>query len=181
MRARFLPTRFFVNVTLDDGEHTETEVTKYINAITSGDKKVSVTNLYNMIMGGGEELFLPNSIETVGVSNFMLAFQLMQMTTYQGVLSEEEQEAAKDAPKLMSIKLKLMGENSSPYTYVYDFYRASDRKIMVSTYRVNKSGEVIGSVVSDFYLSTFSFKKLVNGYLSVLNAEEVDGEKPYVD
>lgn len=177
-----VPTdRFFVNVTLDDGEYTETEVTKLIEGITDGEKKVSVTNLYNKIMGGGEELYLPNSIETVGVSNFMLAFQLMQMSTYQGVLSEEEQEAARNTPKLMSIKLKLKGESASPFTYVYDFYRASDRKIMVSTYRINKSGTVIGTEVSDFYLSTFSFKKLVNGYLSVFNAKEVDCEIPYTD
>lgn len=170
--------KFYVYITQDDGTTAETELSRYLASI--GATRTSVTDLYDEIMGGGEDLFLPNSIETVGVSNFMLAFQLMQMTTYQGVLTEDEQAAAFATEKLMSIKIKLNADNASPHTYVYDFYRASDRKVMVSVYKMDYEGVVATAKMSDFYLSTFAFKKMVNGYISVFNAKDVDSEIPYV-
>ena len=171
--------KFYVYVTQDEGTTIETKLSEFLAA--NGSERTSVTDLYNTYMGNGEQLFLPNSIETVGVSNWMLAYQILQRTTYQGTLTEEEQAKAYEGEALMSIKMKLVDKkNASPFTYVYDFYRVSDRKVMVSTYKLDLSGNVTSAKMSDFYISTFSFKKMVNAFISVFNAEEVDGEIPYV-
>lgn len=173
--------KYYVYITEGEGS-METELSKYIDEYVTGeDKRVSITDLYNKVMGGGEELYLPNSIETVGVSNFALAFQVSQLTFYDGVLTEAEQQAAFERDKLMSMKFKIKGRNASPYYYVYDFYRAGDRKIMVSMYQMSDDGVTKTQAVSDFYISTYSFKKLVSAYICLFNAEEVDGNIPYPD
>lgn len=170
--------KFYVYITQDEGTAIETKLSELLEK--NGTSRTSVTDLYNIYMGNGEQLFLPGSIETVGVSNWMLAYQILQRTTYQGTLTEEEQAKAYEGEAIMSIKMKLVDkQNASPFTYVYDFYRVSDRKIMVSTYKLDLDGEVATAKMSDFYLSTFSFKKMVNAFISVFNAEEVDGEIPY--
>ncbi len=169
--------KYFIYITEGEGSMTTTALSKYLK--DKGKNKASVTDLYNTVMGGGKELFLPNSIETVGASNFALAFQVAQLTYYQGTLTEEEQAKAFEGDKLMSFKFKLKGRNASAFYYVYDFYRCDDRKVMVSMYQANEDGEAVSTAVSDFYLSTFSFKKLVGAYLSLLNAKDVDGDVAY--
>ena len=171
--------KFYVYITQDEGTTIETKLSEFLEK--NGTTRTSVTDIYNTYMGNGESLFLPNSIETVGVSNWMLAYQILQRTTYQGTLTEEEQAKAYEGEAIMSIKIKLVNEAKNPFTYVYDFYRVSDRKVMVSTYKLGFNGEVATAKMSDFYLSTFSFKKMVNAFISVFNAEEVDGEIPYTD
>jgi hypothetical protein len=172
--------KFYVYITEDEGTTIDTKLSEFLEA--NGIERTSVTDLYNIYMGNGEQLFLPNSIETVGVSNWMLAYQILQRTNYQGTLTAEEQAKGYESEAIMSIKLKLVDKkNASPFTYVYDFYRVSDRKIMVSSYKLDLDGEVATAKMSDFYISTFSFKKMVNAFISVFNAEEVDGEIPYTD
>lgn len=166
---------FNIDVTQSGDYMTDTELNKF--AERYGNNKVALGALY-----GSERL--PNSAEWVGVSNFMLAFQILQMTGYEGTLTEEEQARASDANKLMSITLSLNARNAQPHDYVYEFYRIADRKIMVKTYLMDDDGSVVGGedgCVSSFYISTASFKKMVNAYLTVFNAGTVDGEIPYVD
>lgn len=185
---------YTVFVTQSGDVMQDTELYKYAKRV--GSNRVALHTLYNEVMGGGEKLTLPNSAEWVGVSNLMLAFQVMQLTSYEGVLSPEEQAKASDANKLMRIRLSLFeagedrhnpqkdkekeeqGKNSY---YVYEFYRVSDRRVMVKTYQINSLGEQQGDAVSHFYISTFSFKKMVSAYLSVFNAKSVDGNVPYPD
>lgn len=171
---------FTVFVTESGDVMTDTELHKF--ALEAGSDRVALHKLYNKVMGGGEDLLLPNSIEWVGVSNFMLAFQVMQMTPYEGSVTDAERAKASEDNKLMRITIGLDARNASENCYVYEFYRVADRKVMVKTYKVNDAGDRIdGTEVSDMYISTFAFKKLVNAYLSVFNAKEVDGEVPYTD
>ena len=165
-----------------DGSMQNTELAKYIAANGTNDKgQIGVHTLYNAVMGGGKDLTLPDSIEWVGVSNFFLAYQVLSMTSYEGTLTEAEQALATDENKVMSIRLQLSADNASELPYVYDFHRISDRKVMVRFYQVDSTGNPEGEPVSDFYISTFAFKKLASAYLSVLNAEQVDVEVPYPD
>lgn len=171
---------FTVYVTESGDVMTDTELHKFATKI--GSDRVALHKLYNEVMGGGEDLLLPNSIEWVGVSNFMLAFQIMQLTPYEGALSDAEKANASEDNKLMRITIGLDARNASEYNYVYEFYRVTDRKVMVKTYKVTEDGDkVSGTEAGDMYISTFAFKKLVNAYLSVFDAKEVDGEIPYTD
>jgi hypothetical protein len=68
----------------------------------------------------------------------------------------------------------------SVFDYVYEFYRISDRQVMVKLYRQNRNSPAdIRESVSDFYVSTFAFKKIVNAYLGILNKELIENETPY--
>lgn len=178
--------QFQINVTEGEGSMKTTELSKYLermNATASwtGGNTASMFAFYNDVMGGGEKLFLPNSVETVGASNYALAFQVIQSTQYQGTLTEEEQAAAFANGKLMSFRFKLDADNASGHYYKYDFYRLDDRRVMVSMYQTDEDGDPTSSAVSDFYLSTFSFKKIVANYLLLLDAKNIDGEIPYPD
>lgn len=174
--------KFWVDVTQHEGAMQNTELAKLLNKLGISDGKISVSELYNEVMGGGKDLYLPhNSIETVGVSNFMLSVRVLENMMYTGTLTEEEQAAALTTEKLMSIKIKVKGENASPYYYVYEFYRATDRKIMVRLYQVDGEGLIKTAPVSDYYLSTAAFKRVVYGYISLFNAKDIDFEIPYPD
>jgi hypothetical protein len=50
---------------------------------------------------------------------------------------------------------------------------------MVTLYRADADGNQIGEAVSDFYLSTAAFKKVVGGFFDVLNVKDVDTEVGY--
>ncbi len=172
--------KFWVDVLQHEGAMPTTELAKLLDRL--GTNEISVSELYNEVMGGGKELYLPNnSIETVGVSNFILTVRVLENMMYTGTLTEEEQAAALATEKLMSIKVKTTGKNASPYYYVYEFYRATDRKIMVRLYQVDGSGAVKTAPVSDFYLSAQAFKRIVYAHLTLLNAEDIDFEIPYPD
>ena len=73
----------------------------------------------------------------------------------------------------MSMHLDIEGKS---YGYTYDFYRIDDRRIMVSFYRSDDAGNKVDQLgeVSDYYISTFAFKQLVNHYIYLLNGKEVD-------
>ena len=68
-------------------------------------------------------------------------------------------------------------EGYSSYSYAYEFYRISDRRVMVKIYKENRNDPTDRiQEVSDFYVSTYSFKRIVNSYLALLNAEELDND-----
>ena len=98
-------------------------------------------------------------------------------TSYTGILGEEERgEAPSSEDSIMRMTLELDEDtpNVKPYTYVYEFFRIDDRRVRVSIHRETVGGEVIGGAVSDFYLSTYAFKKIASGFYSILNAEVID-------
>jgi hypothetical protein len=162
----------------------QTKLSEYLamhaDVLTEGGVKLSTLYNYyiNQAQGTSGTHFVPGTVDSVGDSNFKELFELLQLTCYEGVVPEDEQAAAMAAPKLMSLHVKL---SSSGFHYTYDFHRYSDRKVMVRIYRTNDSGVEMSAPVSDFYVSTFAFKKLVKAVVDVLNAETVDGEIPYAD
>lgn len=170
--------KYFVNVTEGEGAmHTVVSdlASKY------GSSTVSATKIYDTVLGGNNLLIDGSYTETVGVANAMSVYEVMMTTVYTGTLTKAEQEAAFKTEKLMSFSIKLEGDNASGFTYVYDFYRVSDRKVMVALYQVDSDGIAATSVVSDYYISSVAFKKIVGAYLDFFNGVTVDGEKPYHD
>lgn len=130
-----------------------------------------------------------------GVAMFKEWILLMYFTQYTGTLTEEEQAAVLDpngdgdtsdaeAP-LMSFKVKLNNTNENSRTkrfYCYEFYRCDDRRVMVRIYETDLDGNVYGDAyASDFYISILAFRKIVSGFVGILNGEDVDKEDAYPD
>ena len=163
-----------VNVT-PSGECTPN---KFIEYTTAKQKSAeTLTNLYKDLVGGGKDVYI--STDTYGTAYFKEVIEMLYNTRYTGVLTEEEQAAAlSGAPMVMRFSVKL---DSSAYKYVYEFYRVSDRRVMVSIYQADSEGNKMGTPVSDFYLSTYAFKKIVSGFWGLLNAEEIDTDAGYVE
>ena len=157
------------------GECMETEFSKYLEQL--GTDSTSVTALYHQVMNGGEIMPLIR-YDTVGVSNFKNMYELLVRIRYEGTLTEEEQAAALLGEPIMRMRLKI---SSSAFYYNYDFYRISDRKVMVSVSRTDAEGNALSGAkpLSEFYISTLSFKKLVNAYVAILNGETVNSEMGY--
>lgn len=118
--------------------------------------------------------------DELATSNFKDVLQLMYSTYYAGSLTEAEQASAlESAPMLMKMTLTLEGEYASR-PYVYEFYRVDDRRVMVSIYNVNLSGdEVSGTRVSDFYISTFAFKKIARSWFTLLDGGAINVDEGY--
>ena len=160
-----------INVT-PIGDCTENALTKYL--ASKGLDSISMTAFYNALRGNGEDLM--GNRDSLGSSQFKNLMYLVYGIYYTDSLTEEEKSAALRGEPLMTLNLLL---DSSSYYYTYDFYYASDRKIMVSLYRSDAKGNKIGDAADDFYISTFAFKKLVRGFVGVMNAEDIDAEVGY--
>ena len=132
----------------------------------------------------GNVLFAKNAYDTAGVGNFRELMAILYAIPYEGYLSAEEQaEAMQSAPLLMRISIKLntkLAENTSENYHVYEFYRCDDRRIMVRLYEADANGKMtLDGDVTDFYVTSLAFKKIVASYFNVLNAEKVDSEVAY--
>jgi hypothetical protein len=115
-------------------------------------------------------------LESLGTANFKEFIEMLFYVHYEGFLTSDEQSAgAVDGVKLMKLNVSLY-EGYSAYSYAYEFYRISDRRIMVKIYRENMSDGTKIQEVSDFYISTFSFKRIVNAYFGLLNKQTVDND-----
>ncbi len=149
----------------------KTEADKY------GNEWYSLTTLYNKVHGDGEHVFYPGSRDSLGVASFNSVYEILQLTRYENLASEEDK-VYDDAYRVLRMNIKVAG--SDEY-YTYDFYRIDDRRVLVSLYRTDENGNKIASLgeVSDFYISTFAFKKLVGGFVDILNGKEIDGSVAY--
>ena len=132
-----------------------------------------LSTLYNQTMGDGDATYYPGSKDTLGAAYFNSVYETLQMTTYLDCLTEEEQAAGKDKEPILRMQLRVEGKK---YYYVYEFRRIDDRRVMVTLYRTNEDGQMSENLgeVSDFYISTFAFKRIVNQYVALLNGQEVD-------
>ena len=140
--------------------------------------------LYDDTMGGGQTSYYPNSKDTYGAGYFNTVYETLQLTSYldnfdvsQEQLDEwkygNESEGIAAKPRVMRMHLKIEGADEY---YTYDFYRIDDRRIMVSLYRSDANGNKIAEYgeVSDFYITTYAFKKLVNNYIYLLDGKPID-------
>ena len=113
--------------------------------------------------------------DTPDVNAFKEVLQILYMTNYVGRLTESEQELASEFEPLMTISLKLKGNTDS---YVYEFRRFDDRRVMVTLKCCDVSGNVRYES-SDFYISTAVTREVVSGYVYMLNGLDVDDENLY--
>ena len=149
------------------------------NAFDTAFKQMFGTNwgdlstLYNNTMGDGNVTYYPGSKDTLGAAYFNSVYETLQLTTYLDCLTEEEQAAGKEKDPILRIQFRVEGKK---YFYTYEFRRIDDRRVMVTLYRVDEDGKVSESLgeVSDFYISTFAFKRIVNQYTALLNGQEID-------
>ena len=164
------------------GECTPNKFTEYIGG--KGVSSDTLTNLYKDLVGGGKDIYI--STDTYGTSYFKEVLEMLYNTQYTGVLTEEEQAAATGAPLVLRFSVSLdygstLDDTSDDKIYTYEFYRISDRKVMVSLYQSDAEGNKKSTPVSDFYISTYAFKKIVSGFWGILNAVEIDTDAGYVE
>ena len=97
--------------------------------------------LYGQTLGGGNSGALyPGTQTTLGAAYFNSAYSILQLTSYLDNLTEAEQALGFTRTKVMSLRLKVAGQD---YYYTYDFYRIDDRRVMVALYRSNAEGQVV--------------------------------------
>ncbi len=146
--------------------------TKYF--VTDGDRHL---NSAGFLLYGSN----PNG-DTAGVGYFRELVGGIYSTSYGGYLTMAEQQEALNSPLLMRMSVKLdqeTAENTTTDLHVYEFYRLDDRRIMVCQYQADAKGNVTTEKVTDFYISTLAFKRIVGNAFAVLNAEVVDQDVAY--
>ena len=148
-----------------------TKLTELMNA--SGLTKYSLTSLYNQTMGNGKMTYYEGSYDTLGTVYFNTVYEIVQLTRYQGILTDEERAAALKIEPILTINLKVRGNDNY---YTYKFHRLDDRRIMVSLYYSDVNGDMR---VSDFYITAFAFKKIVGNYIKLLNGQDIDSVVGY--
>ena len=137
-------------------------------------ESLDIDDVYTIANGG-----VPTGIgyDTAGASNFKSILRILYGTDYTGVLSDEEAEdAIQNCRKILSMTITLT--NNSSRKYVYEFYRVSERKVMVHIYTIG-GGSNSKYDVSGFYISTFAAKKIIDSFTDLLNGVTVNPEGNY--
>jgi hypothetical protein len=115
--------------------------------------------------------------DTYGTANFKSVLDAIFNTYYTGRLTAEQQQAGKECEVLM--RFSFLVKNSDPTDrYVYEFRRLDDRRVMVTLCKETPYGERRNEV-SDFYISTFAFKKIARSFSEYINGQEVNGDIGY--
>ena len=121
----------------------------------------------------------PNSgYDNAGTGNFKYLLRMMYSLHYDGLVDEADKLAAEErlengeSEYLLTLKFKTVKSDTK---YCYGFTRIDDRRVMVSIWYEYSDG-VVSNRTSDFYLSTFAFKKIIFAFDDLLNARPVDPE-----
>ncbi len=154
-----------VNVS-SNGQSSGNKLVEYLTA--SGADYINMADVYNKVAEEktGVEQWLSIGNDTMGASYFKELLFVLYNIHYTGSLTAEEQAEGKKTEKIMSISFTVDG--SAKDTYTYDFYRIDDRRVMVSLYNPGYENEV-----SDFYISTFAFKKIISNFDRLMNGEQI--------
>ena len=162
-----------VHVSQNGTHATESVLTRALRE--SGLSSMRLCTVYQKAMGTTD---VPMAIyDSVGTSNFKSLLSVIFNTYYTGILTPEEQQAGlTEGKKVMKFSFTVPG--STIYPYVYEFYRIDDRRVMVSIYNEDTQGNALNRV-SDFYVSTFAFKKIAYSFQALLNGETVNAEEGY--
>ena len=155
---------------------------KQIGMTPNGETAISLIRLYNEL---GPDKY--KDAENNGVSHigndytgthfFKELLGIMYSTLYAETYDEGAQEKILEGECLARLSFKLKGVTDK---YVYEFYRASDRRVLVRICRETPEG-VTKNSVSDFSITTAVFKKIMGGFNALVNAGEVDTDMPYFD
>lgn len=162
------------------GECTPNKLTQYIDERTTTGM-VSLTELYNRLTGDGN-YNVYSGYDPLGTSNFKKLLENIYLTGYSGVISPEEQDDILKTGKMvfrMSYKL-----DSETQRYVYEFYRYSESRVMVRLYLADYNAATneysnVRNSVSDFHISNFALRKIVNNFKALMNLEMIDKELGY--
>ncbi len=171
-----------VKVTVSDDAFSTT-VKEYIDYY--GVSSFDMDTLYGYTLCGGTPTLYPGSTDLMGVAYFNTVYEILQLTRFEGTLTEEEKAEVREELRVFSMEIEISktkpGEQN--YGYRYDFYRIDDRRVAVAISRVDENGNKVASQsdICDFYVSTFAFKKLVANYVALLNGEEIDAAVAYPD
>ncbi len=163
--------------TTPKGNSTPNKLIEYMAAKGYSDG-LSLTELYEVLYPNDPELkeVYPDSL---GTSYFKQAVRMIYLMTYVDVMPEEQRASAMNSENMvmrMTLKIK-----SSAYRYVYEFYRADDRRVVVSIYQIDADGNRATEAVSAFYVSTFTYKKIVENFVGILNGEKITPDIGYSD
>jgi len=146
----------------------------------------SLTNLYLHMSGASEEEHKSAAPDSLGSASFRDAMRMMYFISYVDILPDEIRDEAPSADDLvMKMKLDIVEKDGTAISevkdYVYEFYRIDDRRVRVSIHQVDADGNRLTESVNDFYISTFAFKKIVNAFTGILNAEVINITDGYKD
>ena len=137
-------------------------------------KPIGLNALYDYALGVTDAVY---GKDYAGDGYFKDYLENLFFISYGGTLSEEEQAAFGTEENLVFRMTVDMNVKSN--LYVYEFYRGSDRRVMVRLYRTTASGEPIGGAVEEFYISTLGFRKLVSGVQELISGRPVSGDNEY--
>ncbi len=168
-----------LTVSVEPSDKTQpNKLNEYMNE-KGYEKNLSLTELYEAIYGKDDPEYKETYPESVGTAYFEEAVKMLYGITYVDILPDSERGAALDTAKmLMKMTFEIKG---SAYEYVYEFYRIDDRRIVVSIYKADFDGVPVTTAVSDFYISSFAFKKIVSNLNGLLNGEKINPDAPYAD
>ncbi len=163
---------------------------EYVETIPKGhpDREIYLTGGYPSLEGfynylAGEQV--REGSDSRGTGMFREIILMLNLTTYMGTLTEEEQAAALENEPILRINIKLDDTYDSnadtAKTYYYDFYRCDDRRIMVRLYEKKAGALVGGKYAQDFYITSLAFEKIVSNFIGLLNGEILDANNPYPD
>ena len=170
------------------GECTHNKFTEFIsnpqNAKYLVDGGVSLKVLFEHMSNATPEEHGAVLPESLGSASFRTLMKMIYFTDYMDILPDAIRESEPDPSTLvmkMTLEIDDSIPNASPYIYVYRYYRIDDRRVRVSIHQENSSGTPVSAVVSDFYITTFAFKKIARNFAALLNAEVPDTEIGYPD
>ncbi|MBQ8688893.1 MAG: hypothetical protein IJ515_00845 [Clostridia bacterium] len=173
----------YITVNVHPGENcTPNKLTEYI---ADNDRNyMSLTELYNHLYTDKDvqnEYFT----DSLGTTYFKEFIRAMFYVDFEGAMSPEEQkDAFENYPMLMKFSIKIDtdkdGDSEDEGYYNYEFYRCSDRRVLVRLYRTTDDGAPVGGgEVSDFYISSYGFRRIVTTFVALLNGELFDLEAGY--
>lgn len=159
-------------------QHAITELQRQL--AQTGKDKIALDVLYGgKATPGGEDL--------LGTDGFKEFIGTLFWTIYQDELTDTDKTQVTRDNLVMRFSVDLGPTYKYTYKYVYEFYRVDDRRVAVKLYKQNPGGDIVKDengqeiVTTDFYVSTFAFKKLVSKYYELMNAQAVDKESAFTD
>lgn len=173
--------RIKVNVT-PSGECTPNMLTQLIKE--NNGKNCTLDFLYEQTVKDEDKLnaYFPDTLGTTYFKEFILS---MFYVDFEDSVDKAEQDfAVEECKMLMRFSIKIDtdkdGDDTDENYYTYEFYRTADRRVVVRLYEEDANGNMLqSSAVSDFYISTYGFKKIVTNFVSLMNGEEFDLESGY--
>ena len=159
-------------MTSDPDETTDTLVKEKLLATDNGF--VPLYSVYRDTTG----VYLEGLKDRADAVNFKSLLDIIYNTYFTGQIAPEEQSAIikNSGGYLMKFSFVIDDENDAfDKTYIFEFYRADDRRIAVRMYEQYYQADA----VSDFYISPQAFKKIAYGFMGLLNGEMIDGDIGY--